>query len=77
MIIVTTRKESVASMMDDEKISMDILSSEVSWSLFRRHAFETIDPKKHPELEVVGKEIATKCNGLPLVLKHVTLQIRS
>ncbi|KAH0715753.1 hypothetical protein KY284_008658 [Solanum tuberosum] len=46
MIIVTTRKESVASMMDEEKISMDILSSEVSWSLFRRHAFETIDPKK-------------------------------
>ncbi|KAH0747032.1 hypothetical protein KY285_008689 [Solanum tuberosum] len=77
MIIVTTPKESVASMMDDEKISMDILSSEVSWSLFRRHAFETIDPKKHPELEVVGKEIATKCNGLPLALKTLAGMLRS
>ncbi|KAH0713150.1 hypothetical protein KY289_009109 [Solanum tuberosum] len=63
--------------MDDEKISMDILSSEVSWSLFRRHAFETIDPKKHPELEVVGKEIATKCNGLPLALKTLAGMLRS
>ncbi|KAG5578517.1 hypothetical protein H5410_058651 [Solanum commersonii] len=70
-------QESVASMMDDEKISMDILSSEVSWSLFKRYAFETIDPKKHPELEVIGKEIATKCNGLPVALKMLAGMLHS
>ncbi|KAK4709478.1 hypothetical protein R3W88_030403 [Solanum pinnatisectum] len=39
-IIVTTRKESVALMMGYEQISMDNLSTEASWSLFKRHAFE-------------------------------------
>ncbi|KAH0746971.1 hypothetical protein KY285_008628 [Solanum tuberosum] len=50
-IIVTTRKESVALMMGNEKISMDNLSTEDSWSLFKRHAFENMDPMGHPELE--------------------------
>ncbi|KAL3325101.1 hypothetical protein AABB24_038949, partial [Solanum stoloniferum] len=39
-IIVTTRKESVAMLMGNEQISMDTLPIEVSWSLFKRHAFE-------------------------------------
>ncbi|KAK4709404.1 hypothetical protein R3W88_030329 [Solanum pinnatisectum] len=68
-IIVTTRKESVAMMMGNEQISMDTLSIEVSWSLFKRHAFEHMDPMGHPELEEVGKQIAAKCKGLPLALK--------
>ncbi|XP_059312131.1 putative disease resistance RPP13-like protein 1 isoform X2 [Lycium ferocissimum] len=76
-IIVTTRKESVALMMDNEKISMDILSSEVSWSLFKRHAFENMDRKEHPELEEVGKQIADKCKGLPLALKTLAGMLRS
>ncbi|TMW99467.1 hypothetical protein EJD97_002483 [Solanum chilense] len=68
-IIVTTRKESVALMMGNEQISMDHLSIEASWSLFKRHAFENMDPMEHPELEEVGKQIAAKCKGLPLALK--------
>ncbi|KAH0715657.1 hypothetical protein KY284_008562 [Solanum tuberosum] len=68
-IIVTTRKESVALMMGNEQISMDNLSIEASWSLFKRHAFENMDPMGHPELEEVGKQIADKCKGLPLALK--------
>ncbi|KAL3354716.1 hypothetical protein AABB24_019054 [Solanum stoloniferum] len=76
-IIVTTRKESVALMMEKEQISMDNLSIEVSWSLFKRHAFEHMDPMGHPELEEVGKLIAAKCKGLPLALKTLAGMLRS
>ncbi|KAH0715670.1 hypothetical protein KY284_008575 [Solanum tuberosum] len=76
-IIVTTRKESVALMMGNEQISMDNLSTEASWSLFKRHAFENMDPMGHPELEEVGKQIVAKCKGLPLALKTLAGMLRS
>ncbi|OIT08744.1 putative disease resistance rpp13-like protein 1 [Nicotiana attenuata] len=76
-IIVTTRKESVAKTMGNEQISMDTLSSDVSWSLFKRHAFDNMDPNEHPELEEVGKQIAAKCKGLPLALKTLAGLLRS
>ncbi|XP_049381047.1 putative disease resistance RPP13-like protein 1 [Solanum stenotomum] len=76
-IILTTRKESVALMMGKEQISMDNLSAEASWSLFKRHAFENMDPMGHPELEEVGKQIAAKCKGLPLALKTLAGMLRS
>ncbi|KAH0716538.1 hypothetical protein KY284_009443 [Solanum tuberosum] len=76
-IIVMTRKESVALMMGNEQISMDNLSTEASWSLFKRHAFENMDPMGHPELEEVGKQIAAKCKGLPLALKTLAGMLRS
>uniref|UniRef100_M1BLZ6 Disease resistance protein R3a n=1 Tax=Solanum tuberosum TaxID=4113 RepID=M1BLZ6_SOLTU len=68
-IIVTTRKENVALMMGSGAINVGTLSDEVSWDLFRRHSLENRDPKEHPELEEVGKQIAHKCKGLPLALK--------
>ncbi|PHT92698.1 hypothetical protein T459_00580 [Capsicum annuum] len=76
-IIVTTRKESVALTMGNKQISMDILSSEVSWSLFERHAFENMNPKKHLELQEIGKQIAAKCKGLPLALKTLAGMLRT
>ncbi|PHU03560.1 hypothetical protein BC332_28811 [Capsicum chinense] len=76
-IIVTTRKESVALMMGNKQISMSNLSIEVSWSLFKRHAFKNMDPMGHPELEDVGKQIAAKCKGLPLALKTLAGMLRS
>ncbi|KAG5585733.1 hypothetical protein H5410_046167 [Solanum commersonii] len=63
-IIVTTRKESVALMMANEQISLDNLSIEVFWSLFKRHAFENMDPM-------------AKCKGLPLALKTLAGMLRS
>ncbi|KAM3302853.1 hypothetical protein P3S67_013883 [Capsicum chacoense] len=42
---------------------------ETSWDLFKRHSLENRDPKEHPELEEVGKQIAGKCKGLPSALK--------
>ncbi|KAK4709476.1 hypothetical protein R3W88_030401 [Solanum pinnatisectum] len=76
-IIVTTRKESVALMMGNEQISMDNVSTEASWSLFKRHAFENMDPMGYPELEEVGKQIAAKCKGLPLALKTLAGMLHS
>ncbi|PHT35013.1 hypothetical protein CQW23_26813 [Capsicum baccatum] len=68
-IIVTTRKEGVALMMGSEQISKDTLSIDDSWSLFKRHAFENMNPMGHLEIEEVGKQTAAKCKGLPLALK--------
>nr|AAB63275.1 resistance complex protein I2C-2 [Solanum lycopersicum] len=76
-IIVTTRKDSVALMMGNEQISMGNLSTEASWSLFQRHAFENMDPMGHSELEEVGRQIAAKCKGLPLALKTLAGMLRS
>ncbi|PHT35203.1 hypothetical protein CQW23_27003 [Capsicum baccatum] len=73
-IIVTTCKESVALMMRTGQISMDTLSIDDSWSLFKRHAFENMDPMEHPELEEVGKQIVAKFKGLPLALKTLAEQ---
>ncbi|KAM3399155.1 hypothetical protein P3S68_002671 [Capsicum galapagoense] len=68
-IMVTTRKENVARMMDSGAINLGTLSSDVSWALFKRHSLKNRDPEEHPELEEVGKQIADKCKGLPLALK--------
>ncbi|PHT35254.1 hypothetical protein CQW23_27054 [Capsicum baccatum] len=76
-IIMTTRKASVALMMRGEQISIDTLSIDDSWSLFKRHAFENMDPMEHLELEKVGKKIAAKCKGLPLALKTLAGMLRS
>ncbi|PHT61355.1 hypothetical protein T459_34800 [Capsicum annuum] len=49
-IIVTTRKENVARMMDSGAINVGTLSSEASWALFKRHSLKNRDPEEHPEL---------------------------
>ncbi|PHU03926.1 hypothetical protein BC332_29177 [Capsicum chinense] len=36
-----------------------------------------MDPKEHPELEKVAKQIAAKCKGLPLALKTLAGMLRS
>ncbi|PHU03544.1 hypothetical protein BC332_28795 [Capsicum chinense] len=64
-------------MMGNKQISMNSLSIDVSWSLFKRHAFKTTNPMGHSELEEVGKQIAAKCKGLPLALKTLAGMLRS
>ncbi|KAI5342560.1 hypothetical protein L3X38_010435 [Prunus dulcis] len=66
-VIVTTRNESVASLVRTIPIHfLKQLSEEDCWLLLSKHAFENGNSSAHLELEEVGKKIASKCNGLPL-----------
>ncbi|PON55631.1 NB-ARC domain, LRR domain containing protein [Parasponia andersonii] len=68
-ILVTTRKEKVAIMMRAEysMISLEYLSEELCWYIFSQLAF--LDKDKCEQLEKIGKQIAHKSKGLPLVAK--------
>ncbi|ONI21036.1 hypothetical protein PRUPE_2G046900 [Prunus persica] len=66
-VIVTTRNESVASLVRTIPIHfLKQLSNEDCWLLLSKHAFENGNSSAHLELEEVGKKIASACNGLPL-----------
>nr|XP_028960984.1 putative disease resistance RPP13-like protein 1 [Malus domestica] len=69
-VIVTTRNESVASQVHTVPIHfLKHLSNEDCWLLLAKHAFRNENPSVHPDLEEIGKQIARKCNGLPLAAK--------
>ncbi|KAM3733832.1 hypothetical protein ACB098_11G167900 [Castanea mollissima] len=69
-IIVTTRNQSVASMMRAVVTYRLLhLSDEDCWSLFAKHAFRTSNPEEHPTLKRIGEKIVKKCKGLPLATK--------
>ncbi|PIA35141.1 hypothetical protein AQUCO_03600063v1 [Aquilegia coerulea] len=70
-ILLTTRKEDVASYADARKLPyrLRFLSEAESWDLFCRNVFpEDAGSDFSPYLEKIGREIATKCEGLPLAL---------
>ncbi|XP_027158920.1 putative disease resistance RPP13-like protein 1 [Coffea eugenioides] len=78
-IIVTTRDERIALMMG-HKMSihhLGLLSEEDSWVVFEKHAFGGKDNEIRPELEVIGKKIVNKCEGLPLAVKTIAGLLRS
>ncbi|KAL5577910.1 hypothetical protein UlMin_019609 [Ulmus minor] len=70
-ILVTTRNQEVAIMMNAETrmIPLDLLSDECCWSIIKQLAVEGRgrDQAKVAELEKIGREIARKCKGLPLI----------
>ncbi|KAL5537397.1 hypothetical protein UlMin_042917 [Ulmus minor] len=70
-ILVTTRNQEVARMMKAEthKIPLDFLSDECCWSIIKQLAVEgrEIHQAKVAGLEEIGREIARKCKGLPLI----------
>ncbi|XP_021735353.1 disease resistance RPP13-like protein 4 [Chenopodium quinoa] len=74
-IIVTTRIENVARKMGVQEARIHqpkVLSEGHSWSLFCNVAFaEHYGTCTSTELECVGKEIVSKCKGLPLAIKAV------
>ncbi|CAL5361697.1 unnamed protein product [Camellia sinensis] len=77
-IIVTTRNESVSSIMQTVPIHrLQQLSDEDCWKLFAKHAFDKGDCGAHPNLERIGKEIVKKCKGLPLAAKTLAGLLRS
>ncbi|WJX36661.1 hypothetical protein P8452_24516 [Trifolium repens] len=68
-IIITTRDERVAATMQTflPIYKLEPLQSDHCWSLLAKHAFQaSYNYEQRANLEVIGKEIAKKCHGLPL-----------
>lgn len=64
-ILVTTRIEKVASMVQTiQPYSLHHLSDQDCWSVFANNA--CLSPDDNMDLQKIGKEIVTKCKGLPL-----------
>ncbi|KAJ8775109.1 hypothetical protein K2173_020113 [Erythroxylum novogranatense] len=71
-IIVTTRLQSVASVMEDVHTHhLKEISEEECRALFSKHAFGGRNSSAYPKLEEIGREIVKKCNGLPLAAKSL------
>ncbi|KAL1317198.1 hypothetical protein HN51_069303 [Arachis hypogaea] len=76
VILVTTRNESVASIMETCSIHRLLpLSENDNWSLFKHHAFG--NNEESAELEKIGKEIVKKCVGSPLASKVLGSLLRN
>ncbi|XP_047338556.1 putative disease resistance protein RGA3 [Impatiens glandulifera] len=68
-VLTTTRKRNVAKIMETiQHIQISLLSDEDCWLLFEERAFMCGTPKT-PNFVDIGKEIAKKCKGVPLVAK--------
>ncbi|KAM3686026.1 hypothetical protein ACJW31_11G165600 [Castanea mollissima] len=69
-VILTTRNETAASIARTVRIyHLKPLTDEDCWLLFAKHAFGNRESAAYPNLELIGKEIVKKCNGLPLAAK--------
>ncbi|XP_065638740.1 putative disease resistance protein RGA3 [Quercus suber] len=73
-ILVTTRNEEVAHMMGSTKtriINLGNLTIDDCWLIIKKIAFfdENIDQRK--DLEPLGRQLAGKCQGLPLAAKLI------
>ncbi|KAJ1394896.1 Virus X resistance protein-like, coiled-coil domain [Sesbania bispinosa] len=68
-IITTTRSDKVVSIMGNVyKHNLKYLPEEDCLKLFVKCAFPAGEEKKHPRLLEIGKDIARKCQGLPLAV---------
>ncbi|KAL7115231.1 hypothetical protein ACP275_04G171900 [Erythranthe tilingii] len=66
-IILTTRLSNVACYFGSSSyFSLKLLDEDKSWKLFNEKAF--LQERCPPELEEIGKNIAKKCKGLPLLI---------
>ncbi|XP_040990997.1 putative disease resistance RPP13-like protein 1 [Juglans microcarpa x Juglans regia] len=71
-VIVTTRDKRVASIMRSTEIhDLKKLQEEDCWKLFSKHAFHSGNSNAHQELEVIGRQIVKRCEGLPLAVKTI------
>ncbi|KAI7743838.1 hypothetical protein M8C21_026974 [Ambrosia artemisiifolia] len=70
-ILVTTRSEKVAMIVDPNQVSsyyLKGLADDDSWALFERRAFRQRDQDNFPNLLEIGKRILGRCSGVPLAL---------
>ncbi|XP_077225811.1 putative disease resistance protein RGA1 [Tasmannia lanceolata] len=78
-IIVTTRKETVASMMGGlhrSLLHLTGLSDSDCWSLFERQAFGSGRSEEPQNLVPIGEQIVKKCGGVPLAAKALGRLLR-
>ncbi|KAG8479015.1 hypothetical protein CXB51_029870 [Gossypium anomalum] len=69
-ILVTTHKESVARRMESLHVfRLKLLSEEMCWLILSQKAFTGRSQASREILEDIGREIANKCQGLPLAAK--------
>ncbi|GLT31973.1 hypothetical protein SLA2020_066700 [Shorea laevis] len=69
-VVVTSRSENVASIMDSiHTHHLKQLEADKCWSIIKRRAFG--DGAVPQKLEEIGKDIAKKCGGVPLVANVV------
>ncbi|PNY03473.1 disease resistance protein rga2-like, partial [Trifolium pratense] len=69
-VMVTTRSNSIASMMGTlPSYILEGLSLDNCISLFLKWAFKEGEEEKYPNLLEIGKEIVKKCRGVPLAVK--------
>ncbi|KAF2319293.1 hypothetical protein GH714_014448 [Hevea brasiliensis] len=71
-IVVTTRSEEVASIVETStnyRHKLDLLSDDGCWSIMKERALGRGATSVPSDLEGIGKEIAKKCRGVPLVAK--------
>ncbi|XP_043717942.1 putative disease resistance RPP13-like protein 1 [Telopea speciosissima] len=67
-ILVTTRSQKVASVMAAVEISLQGLSDQDCWTLFKGQVFTDMYCEVDPNLEEIGKKIVGRCKGLPLAV---------
>lgn len=72
-IVITTRQKIMADLLNASKeVWLDDLPADAIWSLFKRCAFGEEDINNQPqELQDIGKKIAEKLMGSPMVAKVV------
>nr|GEV48198.1 CC-NBS-LRR resistance protein [Tanacetum cinerariifolium] len=65
-IVITTRKLEIRTNdMTKNSCTLQVLSDDEGWFMFKERA------KPLPELEEIGRNIVTKCRGLPLLVKVI------
>ncbi|CAM8941844.1 unnamed protein product [Rhodiola kirilowii] len=68
-VIITTRNQHVAALNTAYVHELRYLQEDESWELFCKKAFpDDIEMTCPPNLERLGKEMVTKCSGLPLAI---------
>ncbi|KAL5999557.1 hypothetical protein ACLOJK_037842 [Asimina triloba] len=69
-ILVTTRTRKVANTMNADYVrELQGLSDDDSWRLFSSTAFAGRNEKNHSDLQAIGRQIVSKCKGVPLSIK--------
>nr|XP_028956530.1 disease resistance protein RGA2-like [Malus domestica] len=77
-ILITTRSETVATISDTAKpYTLRGLNQEESWSLFKEMAFKDGKEPENSTIKAVGKEVARKCQGVPLAIRTIGGMLRT